>query len=188
MAIPPFTLDGILPPFVGEPTDRAAMSPFQVTTPEFVAAFALSSERAKILEGLLEFRRRIHELGIVQGFQWIDGSFVEMNDAIRAPRDVDVVTFLLRPPDLADAAAFAAAIDAHPEVFDHRQVKSELMCDAYWVDLSVPSPLRHVDQTRYWFGLFSHRRATRQWKGMLQLPLGSLAEDREAANLLTVPA
>jgi hypothetical protein len=37
--------------------------------------------------------------------------------------------------------------------------------------------------TRYWFGLFSHRRATQQWKGMLELPLGSLAEDHEVANL-----
>ena len=54
----------------------------------------------------------------------------------------------------------------------------------HWVDLSVPAPLYHVDQTRYWFGLFSHRRATQQWKGMLELPLGSLAEDHEAANLL----
>jgi hypothetical protein len=173
-----------LPPFIGDPTDGATMSPFKVTVPEFVASFALTPERVQILEGLLEFRRRIHALGIVRGLQWIDGSFVEMNDAVRAPRDVDVVTFFFRPPNLADQAALAGAIAAHPDVFDHAQVKSALKCDTYWVDLSVPSPLYHVDQTRYWFGLFSHRRLSQQWKGMLQLPLGSLAEDQEAANLL----
>jgi len=184
MAVPAFTLDGILPPFIGDPTDSATMSPFKVTAPEFVACFALTPERAQILEGFLEFRRRIHGLGISRGLQWIDGSFVEMNDAVRDPRDVDIVTFFLRPPSLTNPRAFASAIDAHPDIFDHARVKAELKCDAYWVDLSVPSPLYHVDQTRYWFGLFSHRRSSRQWKGMLQLPFGSLPADQEAATLL----
>jgi hypothetical protein len=184
MPVPAFTLDGILPPFKGDPTDGAAMSPFKVTVLEFVASFALTRERVQILEGLLEFRRRIHGLGITRGIQWIDGSFVELNDAIRAPRDVDVVTFLFRPSDLAARSVWEAAVDAHPEIFEHAQVKTELKCDAYWVDLSVPMPMYHVDQTRYWFGLFSHRRASQQWKGMIQLPLGSITEDHEAANLL----
>jgi hypothetical protein len=184
MPVPAFTLDGILPPFTGDPTDDTTMSPFKVTVPEFVASFALTPERVQILEGLLEFRRRIHGLGIMRGIQWIDGSFVEMNDSVRAPRDADVVTFFFRPSTLAERPAWEAAMDAHPGIFDHAQVKAELKCDGYWVDLSVPKPLYHVDQTRYWFGLFSHRRLSRQWKGMLQLPLGSLAEDLEAAKLL----
>ena len=184
MPVPAFTLDGILPPFTGDPTDGTTMSPFKVTVPEFVASFALTHERVQILEGLLELRHRIHELGITRGLQWIDGSFVEMNDAVRAPRDVDVVTFFFRPPDLTARPAWEAAIDAHPEIFEHAHVKNELKCDAYWVDLSVPAPLYHVEQTRYWFGLFSHRRTSQQWKGMIQLPLGSLAEDHEAAKLL----
>jgi len=95
MPVPAFTLDGILPPFTGDPTDRTTMSPFRVTVQEFVASFALTRERVQILHGLLELRRRIHELGITRGVQWIDGSFVEMNDNVRAPRDVDVVTFFV---------------------------------------------------------------------------------------------
>ena len=102
MPVPLFTLDGILPPFTGDPTDGATMSPFKVTVHEFVASFALTHERAQILEGLLEFRRRIHGFGITCGLQWIDGSFVEMNDAVRPPRDVDVVTFFFRPLNLAE--------------------------------------------------------------------------------------
>lgn len=66
MSVPDFTLDGILPPFMGEPTDRAAMSPFKVTVPELVASLAFTRERIQILEGLLEFRRRIHALGITR--------------------------------------------------------------------------------------------------------------------------
>jgi hypothetical protein len=108
MPVPAFTLDGILPPLTGDLTDVATMSPFMVTVPEFVASFALTPERVQILEGLLEFRRRIHSLGITRGLglQWIDGSFVEMNDAARAPRDADVVTFFFRPPNLAERPAW----------------------------------------------------------------------------------
>ncbi len=114
MPVPAFTLDGILPPFTGDPTDDSTMSPFKVTVPEFVASFALTPERVQILEGLLEFRRRIHGFGITRGLQWIDGSFVEMNDAVRAPRDADLVTFFFRPPNLAQRPAWEAALDAHP--------------------------------------------------------------------------
>jgi hypothetical protein len=51
MPVPSFTLDGILPPFTGEPTDGATMSPFKVTVLEFVASFALTRQRVQILEG-----------------------------------------------------------------------------------------------------------------------------------------
>ena len=98
------------------------MSPFKVTALEFVASFALTRHRVPILEGFLEFRRRIHELGITRGVQWIDGSFVEMNDAVRAPRDVDIVTFFFRLSSLADRRAWEAAINSHPDVFEHGQL------------------------------------------------------------------
>lgn len=49
MPVPAFTLDGILPPFTGDPTDVATMSPFMVTVPEFVASFALTPEPVQIL-------------------------------------------------------------------------------------------------------------------------------------------
>jgi hypothetical protein len=43
------------------------------------------------------------------------------------------------------------------------------------------SPEWLVTQTRYWYGLFSHRRGDALWKGMLQLPLES---DDDAATAL----
>lgn len=184
MGVPRFTMDGLLPGFLGHPAERNTMSPYKVTTPELVAAFAFSVERVEILRGLLELRRRLHRLGFVEGIQWIDGSFVEKNDAVKPPRDVDIVTFFFRPPSLSAPAELTAVLDAHPEVFSHEHVKRELHCDLYWVDLSVPRPLYHVDQARYWFGLFSHRRITNQRKGLLQLELGSITDDQEAANIL----
>jgi hypothetical protein len=43
---------------------------------------------------------------------------------------------------------------------------------------------RLVDDARYWFGLFSHRRADDLWKGMLYLPLETANDDLQAVNLI----
>jgi hypothetical protein len=49
---------------------------------------------------------------------------------------------------------------------NNKSTKANFKCDAYYVDLDVVHTTAIVDQTRYWFGLFSHRR-TGVWKGML---------------------
>lgn len=61
------------------------------------------------------------------------------------------------------------------------------LCDAYFVDLGQPT-IHVVGQTRYWFGLFSHKRSTLQWKGMLGVPLGTLADDANTAKILSLGA
>jgi hypothetical protein len=38
--------------------------------------------------------------------------------------------------------------------------------------------------TRYWFGLFSHRRSDGIWKGMLQVRLEDVADDAAAIAAL----
>jgi hypothetical protein len=48
------------------------------------------------------------------------------------------------------------------------------------VDLDK-KPFLIVDDTRYWFGLFSHQRVTSLWKGMLSV---SLQSDDDAARSL----
>ncbi len=67
-----------------------------------------------------------------------------------------------------------------PELFDPRVTKKRYLCDAYFVDLDKRSEVI-VDDTRYWFGLFSHQRDTSLWKGMLKIPLCS--DDAEASAL-----
>ncbi|WP_442891816.1 DUF6932 family protein [Dissulfurispira sp.] len=61
-----------------------------------------------------------------------------------------------------------------------RKAKKIYLCDAYFVDMtSHPGFL--INQTAYWFGLFSHQRDTFLWKGMLQVSLG---DDKEVIDFL----
>src|SRR5262245_49215124 len=107
MPIPPF--DGILnvlPPHLGAPGMVLDLSPYRCTVAEVCDRFAISPARKRILDGLLKLRAELFALGI-EGFQWLDGSFVEDIEAQegRDPGDMDVVTFVANP---ADSAALAA--------------------------------------------------------------------------------
>ena len=158
------------------------MSPYPTCMLEFAARFSASSARADLLLSLLDFRSALRAAGIVEAFQWIDGSFVEDIENIRGrpPGDIDVVTFG-RIPDSADQVAFRAWTVTHQALFDPRVTKRLFQCDAYFVDIGK-SPQRVVDDTRYWYGLFSHQRETFLWKGMIQIPLNS--NDEEAREML----
>jgi hypothetical protein len=143
--------------------------------------YATSPERIKILTGLLEYRKALAGLGIVQGFQWLDGSFVEDVEVIRSrpPGDIDLVTFAHR--SVEDVGAWDNVIMSNLNIFDPEQAKATFQCDAYFVDLSVEPELL-VGNTAYWFNLFSHQRgAASTWKGMLRV---SLTSDDENAELL----
>jgi hypothetical protein len=180
--IPAFNVSGVLPPYVGNsPTVEAAMSPYRTTMSALVRRFATSAERIEILLGLIEYRAALRALGFVDGFQWVDGSFVEQVETMRnrPPADVDVVTFARRPA-LADED-WHKLVQANVSLFDLAQVKARYKCDAYFVDLGK-SPVTIVNDTRYWFGLFSHQRDTALWKGMLAVPLDS--DDTDAQQLL----
>lgn len=75
--IPAFSAAGVLPPFVGEPAARAQRSPYEANVSDVVRRFATSAKRCDILRGWLSHRGRLHALGFVDGFQWLDGSFCE---------------------------------------------------------------------------------------------------------------
>jgi hypothetical protein len=49
--------------------------------------------------------------------------------------------------------------------------------------MDASDPVSLVNQTKYWFGLFSHKR-NGVWKGMLQVPLCPPAADAAIAALL----
>ncbi|MDN3617464.1 DUF6932 family protein [Vibrio gallaecicus] len=85
--IPAFEQSGVLPPFVGDsPARRANQAPYAVSLADFVKHFSTSPERIKILIGFLEYRIALKSIGIVDGFQWIDGSFVENVELTRGER------------------------------------------------------------------------------------------------------
>jgi hypothetical protein len=161
---------------VGAPVDPLGVSPYRTTLEEFVRRYATSDVRKVILGGFLEHRRRLAEIGLV-GMQWVDGSFVENveNTQNRPPEDVDVVTFHGRPSSMAgNQAAWASLVNDNLELFMPTQSKVEFRVDAYFVDISL-GPANLIKQTAYWFGLFSHKRLTSQWKGLLEIPI-DLAE------------
>jgi hypothetical protein len=184
--LPAFTISGLLPPYVGsDPTVPHLTSPYPTTMDVLTQHFATSPKRVEILRGFLGFRQALSNLGISDGFQWLNGSFsehIEMREQ-RDPRDLDLVTFFRRPPGVRDDAAFADFFTANKDLFTATYTKQQFCCDAYFVDLDL-DPVSVVSQTRYWHGLFSHRRASGEWKGMIELPLAISQADLDAAEFL----
>lgn len=178
MPIPAYTHDGVLPPFIGPDGPGGAaedMSPYMATATEVVATFGLTDERREILRGWLRHRAALRTAGFDAGFQWLDGSFVEKKD----PEDLDVVSFLYRPAGVADGAALAKLMRANAGLFVRSRVKAEYHLDFLPVDLDG-SPEALIGLTRYFLGLFSHRRVDYLWKGMLQVRLEDEADDTVA--------
>ncbi|WP_242769549.1 hypothetical protein [Sphingopyxis sp. YF1] len=151
----------------------APRSPYQSTMSEFVVRFATSPERAAILRGFLEYREGLRQIGFVEGFQWIDGSFVEACEQVngRPPGDVDVVSVVHRPVAHAAEQDWLAFLDQHGDtLLDQAHCKVTYSCDSYFIDLDIPQRMIS-EQTAYWFGLFSHQRDTFRWKGLVQLDI-----------------
>ncbi len=182
MPIPGFNINDVLPPYTGPTGPGGApddMSPYEVSATEVVTTFSTTPERQSILHGWLAHRAALRSLGFMRGFQWLDGSFVEKKD----PRDLDIVTFIYRPLGIGDANALARLIGANLNVFLRPRVKATYKLDFFPIDLDG-SPEAIVNLTRYYTGLFSHRRGDEIWKGMLQVRLEDAADDAAALAAL----
>lgn len=160
------------------------MAPYRVELIDFAQRFAGSNERVAILKGLTAYRDELRKVGVIAGFQWLDGSFVENCETFRgrAPKDIDLITFAPRPQEYANVNDWREFVHSRPDLFDPETTKREFKCDAYFIDLLV-HPIHLINQTRYWFGLFSHQRDTYLWKGMIEVPLSS--DDGEVAKFLS---
>jgi hypothetical protein len=173
MPIPKALPIGILPPFLKSPIRRDGISPYLATPAELVERYATSPRRIRILEGLLAYRSELRRVGLSVGFQWIDGSFVETLN--REPEDVDVVTVSSLPVSCSPD-------DEH--LFKAAEAKRRFLCDAYFVDLANGEATWAVNESVYWYGLFSHQRQTHRWKGIVQMDLASSDDDRAARDRL----
>lgn len=186
VSIPPFDpIYNVLPPHLGDPTDRSHLSPYPCSTTELCERFATSHDRVRILQGFLSFRAALSSLGI-QGFQWLAGSFMEdiETQEQRAPGDIDVVTFVGSPTDLNQLSTLLTS--GALNLLDHAAVKQTYHVDHYLLPL-VSHPIALVDSTRYWYGLFSHRRDG-LWKGMLAAVNIDPADDANATAAITKAA
>ena len=179
--IPSFDHNHVLPPHTGNPTSSTDVSPYEATIVEFCQIFATSQERIEILKGLVSFRLRMIDFGIIDGFQWLDGSFTENIEKSegRPPNDIDIVTFYKGLSDLQQKNI----IINFKEFVSPLISKKVYKLDHYPVDFGY-NPLQTVEATKYWIQLFCHNRKG-VWKGMVKLPLSNdKAVDNAALSFL----
>ena len=178
--IPGFDYNLVLPPHVGKPYRKEDLSPYKCTSLDLCERFATSTERIKILKGFLSFRKMLQNHGLLLGYQWLDGSFLEDVETRegRPPNDLDVVTLYWN----YDIPYQLNLMNLFPEFVDSDLSKQNYLLDHYPFDAG-DSPEIAVDYSRYWIQLFSHNRDS-VWKGMLQIDLNTTTDDAAALTLL----
>jgi hypothetical protein len=178
--IPSFDHNNVIPPHLGDPRKPSDLSPYLCNTLELCQRFSTSKQRISILRGLIEFRNVLNENGILNGFQWLDGSFIENIEISekRPPNDLDLVTFYLGIP----METQAEICENFPEFANSEVSKQKYKLDHYPVDFGY-NPFVTVESTRYWIQLFSHNRLG-VWKGMLKLELNTPDIDKQAIEFL----
>lgn len=179
--IPKWNNAGVLPPiWPGEQGHSYKRSPYHVSISDVINSFAFSQSRREILKGFLNYRNALYQGGILQGFQWINGSFIENVEILenRAPNDLDVVTFFHLPHGMNQKEMF----QKHSYLFMTDRIKQQFKVDGYICLLGEPMDTRHVQYISYWYSMWSHRR-NGLWKGFLQVGL-SQNEDELAHKAL----
>ena len=178
--IPDWESSGLLPPFVGGATSPTGRSPYHVSLMDIILRFGYTEHRRSLLSGLLNYRARLHQAGLIDGFQWINGSFVGNVESHSGwpPSDVDVVTFCHLPSGQTQQELDHSA----PDLFSHPDIKENYGIDTYTVFLDSGNLSWLVERVTYWNSVWSHRE-NRQWKGYLEIDLAD-AEDQAARSVL----
>ena len=167
--IPNWNPHGVIEPIDPNAPKSSDRSPYVVSLNDFVLRFGvISPERLSLLGGLLSFRSALHGIGIVNGFQWIDGSFLENIEYLesRHPRDIDTVTFYYLPAGQTQKTLSAI----NPPLFNRGENKKNYHVHNVFIELAGLIPEDLISNTTYWYSLLSHRRNA-LWKGYLQIDL-----------------
>lgn len=182
VSIPAWTADGVLPPINISQPISPQRSPYAASLTDYVLRFGNTPERQAILDGFLRYRALLHGAGLLRGFQWLDGSFLEHIETLegRAPNDLDVVTFFHLPRGTSQRGLAAKV----PELTDHASTKATFRVDAYLVHLGM-QPERLAGHSAYWYSMWSHRR-THLWKGFVQVDLRPEEDSTAAATLASL--
>ena len=183
-AIPDWNSQGVVSPVDPHDPTSPNRSPYVVSLVEFVRKFSITPERIGILRGFLEYRAALHTIELTEGFQWLDGSFLEHKERrlAKPPGDIDVVTFFQLPPSTSESEL----VERDFSLFDpaqHENLKIRFGVDSNFQPLYVPVE-RLVKGSNYWYGLWSHQRETLIWKGFCQVPLAP-SEDALARDFLS---
>lgn len=180
--IPGWNISAVLPPVrPGQPGHSADRSPYSATMMEVVQRFATSPERIVILQGLFAYRRELMRVGVINGFQWLDGSFMEHKEILlnAPPQDVDVVTYFSLPDEVTDQEAF---VGQNPDLFYPDRSKQRFHVDAYAMVIGNPLEADDVSQISYWYSMWSHRR-NGLWKGFVRVDISANQDELAEAIL-----
>lgn len=178
--IPDWNIDGILPPInMADPTDFER-SPYSISLTDLILRFANTKHRREIIKGFMNFRSDLHESGLNEGFQWIDGSFLENVEKTegRNPNDIDLVTFFILPEETSQEIL----LSSNQDLFNPKRTKDEYNVDAYFVQLNSDEYEMLIRQITYWYSIWSHRRDG-QWKGFIQIELSGKEDQIAMSNL-----
>ena len=169
--------EGLIPHELDSP-DLPNRSPYRISLDRLIRDFGQTQTRRALLADFLAYRASLHQIGIVQGFQWINGSFVENIEQteVRAPNDIDVVTFFHMPCGYTEESL----LYSHQAVLDHYAVRLEYSIDAYYVCLDVEDYYATYSYN-HWNSFWSQDRYGRR-KGYLEIDLS----DDEDENALTI--
>lgn len=179
--IPDWDGEGVIPPM--DPRDPTSFdrSPYRASLVGVMERFGGSAVRRGLLSGLLDFRAELHQAGLTEGFQWIDGSFAENVEFSRgrAPGDIDVVTFFYIP----EGHTRESLVRDFPSAFDKTSAKLDFNVDSYFVGLNQTNAKTVVSLAAYWYGLWSHTKERLRWKGFVEVDLDP-GEDETARAAL----
>ena len=159
--IPEFNENGLLPP---------DYKPIKTNITELVKKFCTSKKRANLLKGLLDYRKELSSYDI-EGFQWIDGSFVTNKenreidlDNGRDPNDIDVLTIYKLPKGESQNTM------SDKMIFDRNYVKRKYSVDAFLIEDRNLFSENGLLTLAHWVTLYSHTRNDER-KNFLQLSL-----------------
>jgi hypothetical protein len=142
---------------------------------------------ARCSRGLLDYRALIGQRGYLDGLQFIDGSFVEDIERReqRAPGDIDIFSFLVRPRNYLDPTLWVSTgfPEWQSEIANRSLNKQRFGMDTYAIAVDQHGPLTLITETIYWYSLFGHKRLTHDWKGFLVIRL-DLQDDAAARAAL----
>lgn len=188
VTIPDWDARGLIPPCDSVSPTSSNRSPYRVSLRDVVLEFAVSAERVAILKGFLEYRAGLHNLGMITGCQWLDGSFFENIELLelRPPNDIDIVTFYEMPAHSSQFTLRLAGPDLFPSnLAEKLALKASLHVDVFYQDLSA-KPLRLIERSAYWYSVWSHRRDL-TWKGFLEVDLAPQHDAAVLAELFALP-
>lgn len=162
--------NGVIPPISeNESGGSFNRSPYEVSILKLIELFSFNHKRCSILYGFLRYRKKMYDMGYIDGFQWVDGSFCENCETLRGrpPNDIDVVTFF-NPALRADNLPFD---NSFFERENKPNIKNQYFVDAYFMNTGLPADFYYTKMVAYWYSMWSHQTNTGTWKGFLTVAL-----------------